>query len=218
MSETSSSNPVAMESRARSEQRLHSPSAGRNKSVIAKELAAVLPANAAVLEIGSGTGEHAVAACQAREDISWYPSDPDAQSRDSQDAWAKACPGRIHTSRSLDASRADWTNGLPEVDAIVCCNVIHIAPWRVAEGLAAGAETLLASRAPLVLYGPFLEGEKTAPSNLDFDASLRSRNPDWGVRDRAEVEGLFARHGFQLEKAIIMPANNLMLVFRKTAT
>jgi len=170
-----------------------------------------------VFEIGFGIGEYVVVACQAREDITWHPSDPDAQSRASQDAWSTECPGQIQAARALDVSLADWPAGLPGIDAIVCCNVIHISPWHVAEGLARGAENLLSPGSPLVLYGPFLEGDKTAPSNLEFDASLKSRNPEWGVRARDDVETLLARHGFDLERTIGMPANNLMLVFRKTA-
>lgn len=209
--------PIAMEERVHDAQRLHSPSAGRNKAVIAARLSEILPQKAIVLEIGSGTGEHAAAACAARPDIQWYPSDPDPASRLSQNAWAAAGTGQIQPSRDIDPSVAGWTGGLPRADAIVCCNVIHISPWQVAEGLAAGAADLLGPGGQVVLYGPFLQGDRTAPSNLDFDASLKARNPAWGVRELDRVTSLFATRGFLQDRVIEMPANNLLLVLRKQA-
>lgn len=207
--------PIALEERDIRDGRLVSPSAGRNRSHIAGVLAERLPHGAQVLEIGSGTGEHALAVCEARADVFWQPSDPDAASRASQSAWAQECPGRIADPLNLDLTQPAWFKPLGAVDALVCINVIHIAPWSVAEGLAAGARALLKPGGLVYLYGPYQLGESTAPSNLDFDRSLRQRNPDWGVRDLTAVETLLARNGFALEAQIDMPANNLSLVFRE---
>lgn len=207
-----------MESRRSESARLFSPSAGRNKAVIARALSDILPQGAKVLEIGSGTGEHAAAVCMARPDLTWQPSDPDARSRESQEDWAKEVDGCMQPSISLDPRDESWTRQVGPVDAILCCNVIHISAWSVAQGLAQGAQGLLAHGAPLVLYGPFLEGEVSAPSNLDFDESLRSRNPDWGVRELGDVISLFESKGFVHKTRITMPANNLMLVFERCAS
>ena len=166
------------------------------------------------LEIGSGTGEHAVAACQARPDISWQPSDPDPASRASQAAWAETAGGAIRSPLAIDLLDPTSCDRLDAFDALVCMNVIHIAPWRVAEALAALAARQLAPGGVVVLYGPYQEGEATAPSNLAFDASLKSRNPDWGVRALDDVIALFAGHGLALDRRIAMPANNLSLVFK----
>jgi hypothetical protein len=192
-----------------------SPSAARNRAPIAEMLAGILPENAQVLEIGSGTGEHAVAACEARTDIRWQPSDPDARSRSSQAAWASEADGRISAPLALDLREADWFADAGAPDALVCINVIHISPWVVTEHLAAGAAALLPAGAPVYLYGPYKEGAATAPSNLEFDRSLKTRNPDWGVRAVADVVAVFDRAGFDLESRTGMPANNLSLVFRK---
>lgn len=211
--------PVALEDRHADEARLFSPSSARNSGAIAAVLARVLPPSARVLEIGSGTGEHAVAACAARADIRWQPSDPDARSRCSQTAWAaQAGHDRIAAPLDLDLLRPGWRKGLDPVDALVCINVIHIAPWSVAEALAAGAAEMLAPGRPVVLYGPYLEGQATAPSNLDFDRSLKARNPHWGVRQLDGVVALFRRKGFDLAERIGMPANNLSLVFVRRET
>lgn len=142
-SSLSSSQTIALETRDSDADRLMSPSAARNRAPIAELLAGILPENAQVLEIGSGTGEHAVAACQARADIRWQPSDPDAQSRRSQAAWASEADGRISAPLALDLREADWFADAGAPDALVCINVIHISPWIVTEHLAAGAAALL---------------------------------------------------------------------------
>jgi hypothetical protein len=206
--------PVALETRRPEDGRLHSPSAGRNRGFIAAALAEHLPENAVVQEIGSGTGEHAVAACQARPDISWRPSDPNAESRASQAVWAKQAEGRIADPEFIDASDPEWAHGRA-FDALVCINVIHISPFAVTEGLAAGAAQALSAGGVVYLYGPYQEGEATAPSNLEFDANLKARDPSWGVRALDEVSRVFAAQGFSLEKRIGMPANNLSLIFRR---
>jgi len=214
-SSPATSQAIALETRDSDADRLMSPSAARNRAPIAEMLAGILPKNAQVLEIGSGTGEHAVAACQARTDIRWQPSDPDEMSRRSQAAWAREADGRISAPLTLDLCDPDWFTAAGNADALVCINVIHISPWIVTEHLAAGAAALLPAGAPVYLYGPYQVGEATAPSNLDFDRSLKSRNPEWGVRALSEVVAVFDRAGFDLESRTGMPANNLSLVFRK---
>ncbi|WP_417468911.1 DUF938 domain-containing protein [Maricaulis sp.] len=212
MTETSESE-IALEARQTEAARLFSPSAARNRDAIGDMLAKLLPQGARVLEIGSGTGEHAVAVCQRRPDIDWQPSDPDPASRASQDAWAADAAPNMRPSIDLDLTRPGWLDGLDMFDAIVCVNVIHIAPWSVAEALANASRDRVVAGGLVYLYGPYLEGEATAPSNLDFDRSLRSRNPAWGVRARSDVEALFAAAGLAAPDRHVMPANNLSLVF-----
>jgi len=209
---------VAMEDRKVEDERLSSPSAGRNRAAIAEVFGRVLPADARVLEIGSGTGEHAVAVCQVRPDISWQPSDPDPASRASQAAWARETGAAISPPQNLDLTNASVVEAVTPFDALVCLNVIHIAPWSVAENLARLASERLRPGGRVVLYGPYQEGAATAPSNLEFDASLKSRNPAWGVRDLDQVLALIAEAGFALVERVDMPANNLVLVFSPLET
>jgi hypothetical protein len=209
---------IALEERQADAARLFSPSAARNRDAIADLLAGLLPRKARVLEIGSGSGEHAVAVCQRRPDIVWQPSDPDARSRESQDAWAAETAVNMLPALDLDATRPGWDDALGRFDALVCLNVIHIAPWAVAEAIAAASQTCIADGGLVYLYGPYLEGEATAPSNLDFDRSLKSRNPAWGVRARSDVEALFAAAGWAQPQRHEMPANNLSLVFRRRSS
>jgi len=215
MSDPAKSAPIAMEQRTSTGERLYSPSSGRNKQAIAGQLATRLPDKACVIEIGSGTGEHGAALCNIRSDIVWMPTDIDAKSRASQDSWGKPFGGRIRPSLALDASQHDWRHRVPKFDTVVCCNVIHIAPWAVALGLAREAGFALAPGGLVILYGPFLEGDETAPSNVAFDNSLKSRNPEWGVRELADVRNQFESQALHLIERIAMPANNLMLVFEK---
>lgn len=205
---------IAFETRHGDAARLHSPSAARNRDAVGDLLAKLLPVGGEVLEIGSGTGEHAVAACRRRPDISWQPSDRDAASRDSQDAWAAQSGAAMRPALDLDLLAPDWDAGLGLYDALVCLNVIHIAPWAVAETLARVATQHVSPGGFVFLYGPFLEGDATAQSNLAFDQSLRSRDPAWGVRSLREVEALFAGTGWLRHERHEMPANNLSLVFR----
>jgi SAM-dependent methyltransferase len=206
--------PIALEERHSEASRLHSPSTARNRHAIASTLAPHLPTSAAVLEIGSGTGEHAVTVCQARPDISWQPSDPDPRSRESQAAWAELAGGQIRPPLDLNLMSDDWAAELGKHDALVCMNVIHISPWRVTENLARHAASCLSPDGLLYLYGPYQEGGETAPSNLDFDTSLRSRNPEWGVRNLDTVVAEFEAAGFEFQERIVMPANNLSLMFK----
>ena len=117
---------------------------------------------------------------------------------------------------ALDVMAEGWPEGLGQMDAIFCANMIHIAPWQAAEGLVRGAAKLLSASGLCVLYGPFQEGGKTAPSNLEFDANLRARNPQWGVRNLGDVKHIFALHGFNLCQRTELPKNNLILVFKRS--
>lgn len=211
MTSSSSSIEPALEARSRAGHRLSSPSAGRNKAVIASTLAGLLPRHARVLEVASGTGEHALACVEARPDLTWIPSEPNDDSRASVDAWAIEAGGRMQPCLGLDVTSADWPRSIDAVDAIFCANMIHIAPWEACEGLFAGASGLLATGRKLHLYGPFKEGDHTAQSNLDFDESLKRRDPRWGVRALDDVDVLAERHGFARESRIEMPANNLLV-------
>lgn len=197
--------PIALEQREHSEGRLFSPSAGRNKAVITDHLAKWLPENARVLEVGSGTGEHGAALGDRRADVIWQYSDPDEASRASQNAWARS---DWPSSLPLDLTQVDWCEGLGRYDAIYSANMIHIAPIEAAMGLAAGASELTDS---VILYGPFLFGEASAPSNLDFDRSLKSRDPRWGVREFDFVKHIFEDVGFNKGQRFDMPRNNYLV-------
>ncbi len=205
--------PIHLETRIDEGARIRSSSASRNSEPISTELARILPENARVLEIASGTGEHAVATCQKRHDLIWQPSDPDARSRESQDAWRTECSSQMKPSLSLDAMQNEWWDGLGPFDAVFCANMIHIAPWEAALGVAEGVRHIVKENGLVILYGPFLEGEDTAQSNLVFDQNLKSRNASWGVRDLDSVKHIFADVGFNLQARIVMPAENRILLF-----
>ncbi len=207
--------PIHLENRDQKGTRMFSPTAGRNSGPISMILSDILPSSASVLEVGSGTGEHAVAACTARPDINWQTSDPDQKSRQSQDAWRSEHPHQINPSLDLDMTLGSWWANLGEFDAVFSANMIHIAPWEAALGLVKGASEILHSKGLVILYGPFLEGEKTAPSNLKFDETLKSRNPKWGVRTLDSVKHIFAEMGFNLQARFKMPAENQILVFSR---
>jgi hypothetical protein len=191
----------------------HAPATLRNREPICAVLARALPQSGVLLELASGTGEHAAyIAPRLCGDLTWQPSEADAAALADIDAHAAGC-ARIRAAIILRAGDADW----PAADAVLCCNMIHIAPWEAAEGLFAGASRILAHGAPLFLYGPFMrDGSHTAPSNAVFDESLRARDPRWGVRclDR-EVMPLAEKSGFALDEVVEMPANNLTVVFRR---
>ena len=175
----------------------------------------VFPAQGTVLEIASGTGEHAVHFAAALPDIDWQPSDPDAAALRSIVAWREAARlPNVLAPLLLDVTSPVWP--VQQTDAMVCINMIHISPWRAAEALMAGAGRVLESGGVLFLYGPHKEGSvHTASSNEAFDASLRARNPEWGVRELDDVKALAARHGIEFVERVAMPANNLIVVFRR---
>ena len=174
----------------------------------------MLPARGLVLEIASGGGQHIVHFAKALPALTWQPNDPDPDARASIAEWVAAEKlDNVRPPTGFDARDATWP--VSACDAILCINMIHIAPWTAADGLFAGANCLLPAGGVLYLYGPYrLHGRHTAPSNEAFDASLRAQDPQWGVRDLDDVEALAARHGFDLSETVAMPANNLSVVFR----
>ena len=194
--------------------RLYAPATARNRDPILDVLRRVLPRSGLVLEIASGTGEHAVHFAAAFPGLIYQPSDPDPDRRASIDAWsATANLPNIRRAIALDAG-TDWAT---PADAILCINMIHIAPWSATEGLLRGAAGVLGQGAPLVLYGPFRQaGAHTAESNAAFDTDLRARNPAWGIRDLEAVARLAVCHGFGPPEITPMPANNLSVIFRRT--
>jgi hypothetical protein len=197
--------------------RRRAPAAERNRDAILSVLARVLPRSGVVLEIASGTGQHAVHCAAALPDTVWQPSDPDADARDSIAAWrAHAGLANLNTPLALDVLNDDW--GIGNVAAIVCINMIHIAPWEAAESLFRGAGARLAAGGVLYLYGPYRRnGAHTAPSNEAFDQQLRERDPRWGVRDMEAVAALGEKAGLTLVETVAMPANNFSVVFEKQA-
>ncbi|WP_316179401.1 DUF938 domain-containing protein [Bradyrhizobium sp. SZCCHNRI1009] len=178
-----------------------------------------------VLEAGSGTGQHVVHFASQRPDLTWWPSDLNANHLASIAAWRRhAGRSNIRDAQRIDLSDPGWpavfraAGGPSQLAAIFCANVIHIAPWAVAEGLFAGAGQALSADGVLVLYGPFKrDGKHTAVSNAVFDTSLRERDPDWGVRDITDLDALAARNGLVLRETVEMPANNMILVFGRTS-
>jgi hypothetical protein len=191
------------------------PAAARNRDPIAAVLAEELPASGLVLEVASGTGEHAVHFADAFPALAWQPSDPDLAARESIEAW-RVDEGMANLRPPLDLDAASPAWPIERADAVLCINMVHISPVRATEGLLVGAARLLPTGSPLVLYGPYLEDDvATAPSNLAFDASLKARNPEWCLRSVAWLDRLSAERGFSRTRRTTMPANNLMLVYRR---
>ncbi|MDR3468204.1 MAG: DUF938 domain-containing protein [Xanthobacteraceae bacterium] len=195
--------------------RRSAPAALRNRDPILAVLREVLPAHGLVLEIASGTGEHVVHFARHLPGLAFQPSDPDAGARESIQAWiTESGLGNVRAPIALDAAAPPWP--VTAADAMVCINMIHISPWRSTEGLFAGAAAVLPAGAPLVLYGPYRRHDvPTAPSNEEFDASLRARDPAWGLRQLDDVAALAEQSGFALDRVVEMPANNLTVVFRE---
>jgi SAM-dependent methyltransferase len=191
--------------------------AERNKQPILDVLARVLPRSGLVLEIASGTGQHAEHFAAALPGLIWQPSEPAADSRALLAARVRALGlGNLPPPFAFDVHE-DYAP-VERADAIVCINMIHIAPWSACTSLMRHASTLLGAGAPLVLYGPFMRGgAHTAPSNATFDRNLRARNATWGVRDLADVDALARSHGLMRTETIDMPANNLAVVWRRAA-
>ena len=195
--------------------RRQAPAAARNRQPILDVLTPRLPARGLVLEIASGSGEHIVHFAEALPDLVFQPSDPSPEARASIDDWAQSLTlGNVRPALALDAAADLWP--LERANAVLCCNMIHIAPWEAAVGLIAGASRILQKDGTLYLYGPYRRGGRhTAPSNEAFDLDLRRRNPAWGVRDLETVASLAEAQGFGLPEIIDMPANNLSLVFKR---
>jgi len=193
--------------------RRHSPAAERNAAPILAELKRLLPPRGLLLEIASGTGQHAALCGAGLPDWTWLPSDAEAEALPSIRAWCAGLPN-VREPVRLDVLRAHWPEVPAQVDAIYCANMIHIAPWACCVGLFGGAARHLAPQGLLITYGPYLEdGVPTAPSNMAFDGRLRSEDAAWGLRRREDVEQVAAQAGLSLRSRIEMPANNLMLVW-----
>ena len=195
--------------------RLFAPAAARNRQPILDVLKGHLPPSGLVLEVASGTGEHVVHLARACPALVFQPSDPDPAHRASVDAWSAALGlANVRPAVALVTTAEAWP--VEAADALVCINMIHIAPWTAAEGLMRGAGRVLPPGGLLYLYGPYKRGgQHTAPGNAAFDASLRAQSAAWGVRDLEAVAALAAAQGFGAPVVVEMPANNLSLVFRK---
>lgn len=192
----------------------NAPATLRNRDAIVDVLRDVLPEHGTVLEVASGSGEHVVHFATAFRTLDWQPSDRDPAALQSIAAWA-AEAGLVNVAESLllDAQAEPWP--LASAAAILCINMVHISPWAATLGLLRAAARLLPEGGPLYLYGPYIRaGVETAPSNLAFDQSLKSRDPAWGLRDIADVEAAATKEGLALDRIVEMPANNLSLIFR----
>ena len=189
------------------------PAAQRNREPIAEVLARHLPTTGTVLTIAEGTGEHAVHFARAFPHLTWQPTDADPAALASIEAWRQeAALPNLATPAELDVTWPRWP--VDRADAITCINMIHISPWEATLGLFAGAARTLAAGSLLSLYGPYrFDGTFTAPSNEEFDGSLRARDPRWGVRDVRDLEA--AAKGFTLAEVVAMPANNHSLILRR---
>jgi hypothetical protein len=202
--------------------RRYAPATQRNREPILEVLRQVLPPTGTILEISSGTGEHAIYMAPQLALHHWLPSDPNPEARASITAWQQATPcANLYPPIDLDASSPHWSIESAEsfkldpITAIVNINMIHIAPKSAYIGLMAGASRILPDRGILYLYGPFKqEGVHTAPSNTAFDESLRAQNPEWGIRDLSEIATAAATHNLHLHKIFTMPANNLSVIFQ----
>jgi SAM-dependent methyltransferase len=187
----------------------------RNREPIAEVLRSVLPERGLVLEVASGTGEHAEYFAGIFPDLLWQPTDADPVALH----WSRARKEKAGRPNLLDPLPLDTTDAawpVEHADAMLCSNMVHISPWAAAEGLMRGAGRLLGSGAPLILYGPYRRaGVPTAPSNEALDASLRARDPSGGLRTVEQVRAEAEANGFNFERLVEMPANNLTLVFRR---
>ena len=195
--------------------RRSAPHVARNAAPIAAVLRDVLPERGLVLEVASGTGEHALHFARTFPDLRWQPTDPDPAALRSIEAWrGEAGLANLLPPLALDVRAAEWP--VAAADAILAINMVHISPWSATEGLMRGAGRLLAGGTPLYLYGAYRRaGTATAPSNEAFDAWLRAEDPEWGVRDLEDVVAAAEVQGLGVDKIVEMPANNLSVIFRK---
>lgn len=200
-----------------------SASAYRNESPIADQLVRLLAdVQGDVIEVASGTGQHAVAFSTALPHLTWWPTDIDPHNLASIQTWrAEAGAGNLQAAEPLDVTSDAWTTGAPlpplpdQAQAVVCINMVHISPWITTEGLFAGARRRLVPGGLLFLYGPYRrEGRHTSEGNSRFDVSLRASDIRWGIRDLEAVQALAKAHGFAPAEVVEMPANNLSLIFR----
>jgi SAM-dependent methyltransferase len=195
-------------------ERRSAPAALRNREPIAEVLREWLPATGLVLEIASGTGEHAIYFAEQFRTVEWQPSDIHADALTSISAWRQASSlPNILEPLVIDAAAPRWP--IDRADAVLSINMVHISPWGSALGLLDGARRLLSPGGPLILYGPWVtDAAPTAPSNLAFDADLKRRDPEWGLRRVEEFAAEAEKRGFRLEETRAMPANNMMLLLR----
>jgi len=195
---------------------LTSAAAERNKDPILTVLESVLPDSASVLEIASGTGQHVCFFAGVLPGTRWQPTEPEEASRDAISTRIReAGLKNVAQPIALDVLEPHWPVH-ERYDAVLCINMIHISPWRATHALFRGVARLLDSRGKLILYGPYLENGTAVQSNLDFDASLKRRNSEWGLRDLDEVTRVAASHSFARQQTVRMPANNLTVVFSRT--
>ncbi len=193
------------------------PSVERNRAPILTVLQRELRPDAHVLELASGSGEHAIYFARAMPGVSWQPSDPDPNARASIEAWreAEGLPN-VLAPLDIDLAATTWSKPRETYDALIAINVIHISPWEATLGLMAGAGRLLAPGGKLITYGAYKRGgEHTAPSNESFDQWLKARDPRFGVRDLEVVETAASEQGLLLRETLAMPANNFMLIFER---
>jgi SAM-dependent methyltransferase len=198
-----------------SDPRFYFPHVARNREAILQVLRRVLPPQGLVLEVASGSGEHAAYFAERLPSLIWQPSDLDPRSLASITAHRTAADAQnLLAPVCLDATSEQWP--VESADALVCINMIHISPWVVSEGLMAGARRVLRMGGVIYLYGPYkIDGRHTAQSNKEFDAWLRTQNAQWGVRDFADMADLAARNDFVLIETVPMPANNLSIIFKR---
>lgn len=195
--------------------RRHAAATLRNRAPILELLAPLMPAEGLVLEVASGSGEHAVHFAASLPRLIWQPSDPSPEALRSIAAWAaEEALANLRLPIALDAAAPDWP--IDRADAVLCINMIHISPWAATKGLMRGAARILPPGAPLYLYGPYKRRDcPLEPSNAAFDADLRRRDPRWGLRELDDVAACAAAQGLTLAQVAEMPANNLSVVFRK---
>jgi len=195
--------------------RRSAPAALRNREPIAEVLREWLPLSGLIIEIASGTGEHASYFAERFPNLEWQPSDVHSDALSSIEAWQRESGlANLRPPVVLDAASADWP--VDRADALLSINMVHISPWASALGLIDGAARLLPAGAPLILYGPWIQADvATAPSNVDFDADLKRRDPQWGLRRVEDFAAAAEVRGLQLTETRAMPANNLMLLWRR---